>query len=286
MKKLFIITLVVIGMFACAEHRNTKDGALPGKFSVSSYKQVHFSQGNLQYQASTNTWRFAENQWDIIGEGNANISPTYMGWIDLFGWGTGNNPTNSSTENNDYVSFVEWGEKIACNSNGDNIQWRTLSGDEWRYLFCGRKNAENLFGFGRVNGVCGLIVLPDDWETPIGLMFYPSLLKGLSRNMFRNSFSNPSEINYSHNTYSVDDWKKMEHAGAVFLPAAGERYNIYVKLYDDNYPMGCYWSSSRSQNLSYWDSGSLDFFSKSFYPDSYGHRCLGLSVRLVCDLQD
>lgn len=272
-------------MFACAEHRNTKDGALPGKFSVSSYKQVHFSQGNLQYQASTNTWRFAENQWDIIGEGNANISPTYMGWIDLFGWGTGKNPTRTSTDNDDYLPFVDWGENVICNSNRNNIQWRTLSNDEWRYLFCERENSMYLFGFGRINGVCGLIILPDDWETPAGLVLYPSILKGLSYNIYGH-FENPSEINYSHNTYSVDDWKKMECAGAVFLPAAGGRFNKYVKLQDDNYPMGSYWSSSISRNLSYWDSGSLDFFSKSFYPDSYGHRCLGLSVRLVCDLQD
>lgn len=50
--------------------------------------KVYFSQGNLQYQASTNTWRFAEHQWDYVGEGNNNISPNYNGWIDLFGWGT------------------------------------------------------------------------------------------------------------------------------------------------------------------------------------------------------
>lgn len=36
-----------------------------GSFSVAQYKKVYFSHGNLQYQASTNTWRFAENQWDI-----------------------------------------------------------------------------------------------------------------------------------------------------------------------------------------------------------------------------
>ena len=30
------------------------DGVLPGSFSVSATQQVHFSQGNLQYQASTN----------------------------------------------------------------------------------------------------------------------------------------------------------------------------------------------------------------------------------------
>lgn len=58
--------------------------------------QIFFSQGNLQYQASTNTWQFATNQYDIIGSDNSNISSTYDGWIDLFGWGTSgyNNTAN------------------------------------------------------------------------------------------------------------------------------------------------------------------------------------------------
>lgn len=38
------------------------EGALSGLFSVSADKQVYFSKGDLQYQASTDTWRFAENQ--------------------------------------------------------------------------------------------------------------------------------------------------------------------------------------------------------------------------------
>ena len=100
-------------------------GFLPGRFSVGAGKQVCFSKGNLQYQASTDTWRYAENQWDRVGDDNANISPTYDGWIDLFGWGTANNPTNASTNPNDYpeynpyfVTFDDWGlNKI---SNGCN----------------------------------------------------------------------------------------------------------------------------------------------------------------------
>ncbi|MBQ5532192.1 MAG: Ig-like domain-containing protein, partial [Bacteroidales bacterium] len=31
--------------------------------------KVLFSPGNLQYQASTNTWRFAEHQYDYVGDG-------------------------------------------------------------------------------------------------------------------------------------------------------------------------------------------------------------------------
>ncbi|MBQ3676229.1 MAG: hypothetical protein II926_02525, partial [Bacteroidales bacterium] len=59
-------------------NENSNDnGAIKAAFSVSADKKVYFSKGNLQYQASTGTWRFAENQYDIIGEDNANISSTY-----------------------------------------------------------------------------------------------------------------------------------------------------------------------------------------------------------------
>ena len=44
-------------------------------------KKVHFSKGNLQYQASTNTWRFAEKQYDIIGDANKNFSASTLGFF-------------------------------------------------------------------------------------------------------------------------------------------------------------------------------------------------------------
>ena len=44
-------------------------GVLPGRFTVNAEGlQVQFAQGNLQYQASSNTWRFAEHQYDIVGD--------------------------------------------------------------------------------------------------------------------------------------------------------------------------------------------------------------------------
>ena len=43
-------------------------------FSVSDTKTVYFSKGNLQYQPKKKIWRFAEHQWDMIGEANANVS--------------------------------------------------------------------------------------------------------------------------------------------------------------------------------------------------------------------
>lgn len=53
------------------------EGVLPGLFSVSEGRQVRFSKGNLQYQASTGTWRFAEHQYDYVGRDNEKISETY-----------------------------------------------------------------------------------------------------------------------------------------------------------------------------------------------------------------
>lgn len=181
-------------------------GALSGYFTINSSKEkVQFSRGNLQYNAAKDMWQFAENQYEIIGEGNANISSAYDGWIDLFGWGTGNNPTKTSTSNCDYSSFVDWG--INAISNGGNTEniWRTLSANEWTYITGQRTNCDSLCGRATVNGIQGFILLPDDWVSP-GIPFQGSQNQG-----------------YELNQYSLEDWQKMEEAGAVFLPACGGR---------------------------------------------------------------
>ena len=251
---------------------NTETGDL-GPFSVSATTKVMFSPGNLQYQPSTKTWRFAEHQWEVIGEDNQNISDSYTGWIDLFGWGTGNNPTRISTNNDDFSTFTDWGINAISNGGNKANMWRTLTKDEWEYLFHGRKNAEKLFGLGTVNGVQGTILLPDDWATPSGVTFTPSTEKGLV--WAGSSYSNSNNDNYSHNTYMAAEWDKMESAGAVFLPAAGYRYcdgSVYFVGSG-----GFYWSSTPdgseyAWNLYFYSGGVLIYSSL---------RCLGLSVRLV-----
>ena len=82
MKKLTLLFAFATLLFACEQQNpggNSDDnndsiqnptgdiqllpeGALCNIFSVGENKTVHFSKGNLQYQASTNTWRFAEEQ--------------------------------------------------------------------------------------------------------------------------------------------------------------------------------------------------------------------------------
>ncbi len=150
-----IFLSLLLPLAVAAQSVQTQDGAIRAEFSVSDSTKVYFSQGNLQYQASTNTWRFAENQWDYVLAYYRNSSFNDF-WIDLFGWGT--------TGYN--------GKKI---SNGGNQagQWRTLTSSEWNYLISGRAQANRLMGHGRVNNVNGLILLPDSWatETPSSVRF-------------------------------------------------------------------------------------------------------------------
>lgn len=222
------------------------EGALSGEFSVSSTKKVRFSKGNLQYQASTSTWRFADNQYDIYGiygEEAENVPSTHDGWIDMFGWGTGNNPTLNSTDNNDYLNFVDWG--INPISNGGNVRdlWRTLSKEEWNYLFRSRPNASSLFGFGNVNGVNGIILLPDNWEVPLGLSFVSSEEQGVIYADNRYFSYNNISIFTSKNIYTEDEWQTMEAHGAIIFPATHlTTYDIKTK--------GNYWSSSSDENNS------------------------------------
>lgn len=245
-----------------------------GKFSVSASKQVQFSQGNLQYQASTRTWRFAEHQYDIIGSDNSNISASYSGWIDLFGWGTGNNPTNSSEDYKDYSTFVDWGVNAISNGGNQANLWRTLTKDEWVYLFCTRWNASILFGLGSVNGVNGTIILPDSWTTPQGASFTPSTSKGLAD--LGGYYLDKNGDHFGDNIYTAEQWAVMESAGAVFLPAAGSRQFAGVHAVGS---YGFYWTPSGSDDH---NPPYLNFGSNCIYPSTGGLlRTAGCSVRLV-----
>ena len=245
------------------------DGALPGLFSVSATKHVYFSQGNLQYQASTKTWRFAEHQYDYVGSNNRSISSTYSGWIDLFGWGTGSNPTLSSPSFEDYGTFVDWGCNAISNGGNTTNLWRTLTIAEWNYLLNTRTDASSKRGTGNINGVGGLIILPDSWTLP-------------SECSFTSGFCSPSGDNYpdwTHNSYTLAQWAQMEAAGAVFLPAAGNRFGTYVANVGYS---GYYWSSTSSRNFD-GDAYGMNFDGDNLDAMYYHLRDDGFSVRPVQD---
>ena len=160
------------------------DGELLGLFSVGDGMFVHFSRGNLQYNIGTQTWQFAQHQYDFVGgnvgtnyygtlEGNRNndiANSDYTGLIDLFSWGATNARQTSFGS-----TFVEWGDNITDATCGSNI-WKTLSLSQWGHLMNRRSLVDNtpLWGLAMINMgggqyIPGLILLPDDWVTPSGL---------------------------------------------------------------------------------------------------------------------
>ena len=249
----------------CRDEDDTPSAGI-GAFSVSADKQVTFSKGNLQYHPANNEWRFAPSQLDYIGEANSNCSSTYNGWLDLFGWSTSstNFGVSTSTSSSNYSgSFVDWGTN-QIGSDAPNT-WRTLTDVEWEYLLNTRPNASSLKGIAQVNGVNGLILLPDNWTCPSGVSF-------------KSGFHSNDGVDYyaAYQTFTVADWSKLESAGAIFLPAAGNRDASYVYVVQRG---GNYWSATE-------DTGNIKFFlfysDEAYMYDAFRRR--GLSVRLVKDL--
>ena len=227
--------------------------AKPG-FSISSSKRVYFASGNLQYHPYNNQWRIAPNPWDCIGEANSNISPNYSGWIDLFGWGTGDNPTNSYTSSSYYSNFTDWGSKMGKG-------YRTLTKDEWVYVFDERSTSSGIrYAKATVNGVSGVILLPDNW----------------SKSTYNLSNTNKYGASYGSNSINASTWNNtFKPAGAVFLPAAGYRYGASVDSVGSN---GYYWSASPyDSNCAY----SVYFGDGYLLADIWYRRYYGLSVRLA-----
>ena len=263
-KLLLLIACVMVFLFMGCEPNEPQ---VKGVFSVSAHKQVTFSKGNLQYHPANNEWRFAESQLDYIGEANSNCSSTYNGWLDLFGWST--NTTNfgvsTSTNFDDYSgSFVDWGtNKIGTDAPNT---WRTLTCDEWVYLRSSRNNANDLCGVAQVNGVNGIIFLPDNWTCPAGVTF-------------KSGYHSSYGVDYyaAYQTFTAEQWSKLESAGAVFLPTAGYCTGSDVGQVLNR---GGYWSATeRNGNSAF----CLDFYSGGAGM-SRNNRYRGHGVRLVKDL--
>ncbi len=278
-------------------------GAINGLFTINANgDQVYFSQGNLQYQASTNNWRFAENQWDYVGtqnppsgypvggtvsgSDNHNISQSYSGWIDLFGWGTSGynhgavcyQPWSTSKNASDYYAYgyssynlynqtgkADWGyNSISNGGNTPNI-WRTLTKDEYIYVFLSRNTPSGIrYAKAIVNDINGIILLPDNW----------------SEGYYSLNHINQSGVLYNSNVISASIWNNsfLLH-GAVFLPAGGRRSGTAVLGVGSS---GCYWSASCQ---SYINAYEMIFNNASFRLHDGDFRDYGQSVRLVLDYQ-
>ncbi len=255
-------------------------------FTVADGKQITFSGGNLQYTRSTQTWAFAEHQYDMLGtdnvDGGGKVYDATYGYdktgsaladkIDLFGWsgstGSAKWGISTSTDNSDYSGdFVDWGTNI-----GDGSTWYTLTADEWDYLLDERSDANQLVGVARIQlgekiYANGLVLLPDDWTCPAGVTF---------KSGFSNTHSVQAYADYQ--TFTLADWQQLEAAGAVFLPASGFREGSFVGYVQSS---GYYWSATPDgSDKAYY----MFFISDSYVSYNYSrNRYSGLAVRLVKD---
>ena len=261
------------------------EGAVHGVFTVGQGKQVYFSNGNLQYQASTGTtgtWRFAENQWDFVGgttvpgtvtgSSNNRIGRNdYTGWIDLFGWGTsgynGYQPIRSANDNTLYPDLpglvgpnanYDWGHFNPIANGGNQAHlWRTLTMQEWRYLLETRTFAGDHSGEGYSYKLVTLNV--SNSRSVRGILLFPD------------GYSDQSQVaNTTNNTITtIPD-------NCVFLPSQGG-YRQGQSESANYYNQGFYWTATcySGANIYYINISGTGVTLSSIA------KSTGLSVRLV-----
>lgn len=288
---------------------------MPGLISVAEGKQVVFAPGNLQYlgkEDGTGEWRFAENQYDFMGDGPAETA-TYRGNVtvdgftkyntsadkdvarDLFCWGTsgynGKNPWMTSKNVGDYYNGdlagtdYDWGvyhsatgnstEKI---TNGGDYSWRLFTSNEWAYAIARERKV-----YTRTD-------VPTFMETKSlytsatvvgvkGIILFPDNWDGsLDRTIKYKT------TGYAGTTCDAEKWATFEKLGCVFLPAANVRSGIELTYPNE----GKYWSSTIFKFGNEWRGGSLDFSKTGNVTTSstnYTVRRLGNSVRLIREVE-
>ena len=214
---------------------------------------VEFAPGNLWYgteddaKPEAKAFHFEDNQWETTPTSDDQWNSSH---VSHFKW---SDAANAVTGNTNYNG------DLFCASNftvdGDSHTWRTLSIDEWGYLLGkadpSRADATFLCAWKSLDDGAhkGLVILPDGTKNPSTVM---------------GSITSTSDLA----TY-----------GAVFLPAAGYRYETRVVNAGSS---GVYWSSTPDED----DEGYA--FRMGFGSDYVGVgtevRYLGLAVRLVRDV--
>ncbi len=264
-----------------AEFQHIVPNFKPAPFTVNSEgKQVYFAPGNLQCTGLTRdtVWLFAEYQTDMLGTDNIRDN-ALADTIDLFAWSSNYTTApwgiGTSSSSDDYEGdFVDWGQNDIGTFEPNT--YRTPSLDEWQYMLLRRKNAEERVAVARINlntdgtqYANGLILLPDNWTCPTDVSFKTGFLETTAGSIY-------GYANYQ--TLTLSDWQKLEAAGAVFLPAAGERDGTNVM---SEQIFGDYWLSNIKDVVYayclHFYAGKADVY--------YNYHRLGQAVRLVQDVK-
>ena len=282
-----------------------KNGAIRYAYMISDTSSVYFSHGNLQFTTqgthktadgtAKGTWRFAENQWNVIGDSNANIAEDYTGWIDLFGWGTSGwtnkaicyQPWSKSDKYSDYYpggnysnsligdcANADWGVYNAISNGGNEPnRWRTLTNSEWLYLFQNNRWTLGYIKTTDKDSILCFMLIPEKFTEPEGTTFEVLSPENLTSTQVSNL------IVPSTNRYTSEEFASLENLGVVALPCVGYRdvWSTYEVGFD-----GFYWTSSAIDTDFVCE---FYFYSTDVYSYFYNSRYYGRAVRLVQDVK-
>lgn len=284
--------------------------------SVSASQKVCFAPGNLQYLGNTNgtgTWRFAEHQYDFMGDGpssgtNYQGNVTVAGYTkynasadldvarDLFGWGASgyNNKYpyltsansgsyyNGSTTDTDYdfgVYHRASGNSSEKITNGGDYAWRLFTGEEWAYAIT-RK--------GRVYTRPDYSEMKDLFASATvlgvkGLIIFPDNWTGsLNRSI---KYGNENGAGYDKTICDdAETWAMYEKLGCVFLPAADYRDGVSL----GGLNQGRYWASTIVYTVGEYRGGTLEWSNSGTVTKSATNnqlRRFGQSVRLIRNVE-
>ncbi len=285
--------------------------------SASSTTKVLFAPGNLQYLGNANgtgTWRFAEHQYDFMGDGPSS-GTDYQGNVtvsgytkynasadldvarDLFGWGTSGyddkNPWITSKSTNSYYNGsltdtdYDWGvyhrasgsstEKI---TNGGNYIWRLWTNSE-RYNVFQRESKVYTYPY------------PDTYKETKKLFASATVMGTKGIIVFPDNWTGDFDrtIKYGNNggydktiCNDAEKWALLEKLGCVFLPAAHYRDGNGMGGLNN----GRYWSSTVYQWYNEYRGHDLEFSNTgtvTLSEGSYSVRYLGASVRLIYNVE-
>ena len=258
----------------------------PALFSIDPLHKVTFSPGNLQWSytnggttatshavagggTETGTFRFAEHQWNFVGDltegnvygengvpgakcSNTKHSHTYSGWLDHFGWGTSGwnsgtysyGPGSKSSNDVDYRPGLDYANNLT---------------GAYAYADWGIYNEIYNPSTG-VTDPPGTWRTPtnDEWvylftlrSTPSGARYAKAIVNGVKGlllfpddwdpNFYTINSVNIGTVDYTVNVISLSDFQLLEDKGMVFLPAAGNRVGTRLSYVQRN---GSYWSST------------------------------------------
>ena len=255
---------------------------LSGEFTVGTGRKARFSGGNLWYGGGE--FKFEDRQYESSPSSNGDRDSTHVSHFMWCGAAAGATAPEYS-DDKATTFFAASGFTVYGNS-----AWYTPSHSEVQSLLYGRSastvcGVENARWFkGRINTsgssyANGLFLIPDVFVWPTSVTVDPS------------ASINKRDASYTAAAFSLEEFKALEEAGIVFLPAAGNRDDSAGSTSVSNVNAdGFYWTSTARTIGEDTLAEEVHFSSGNFYPDKSGMPINYLysahSLRLLIDVTE